>query len=134
MRAAVLHEYGTPVCGEFAEPAACGGQVVVEVAAAAVNPFDVGVSSGTFVAEPALPCVAGSDGVGCLPDGRRVYFESTVAPFGAAAEKALAGRSAVVEVPAGLAAAAGARLTTSISGPQPAGRRRRSSHVAFAVS
>jgi NADPH:quinone reductase-like Zn-dependent oxidoreductase len=110
MRAAVLHEYGSPACGEFAEPVASDEQVVVEVAAAGVNPFDVLLSSGTFVVKPDLPGVVGSDGVGRLPDGRRVYFESTVAPFGSAAERALVDRDAVVELPAGLDAAIGAAL------------------------
>jgi NADPH2:quinone reductase len=85
MRAAVLHEYGTPLCCEFAEPVASDDQVVVEVAAAGVNPFDVPLSSGTFFAKPAaLPCVVGVDGVGRLPDGLVFNFESTVASFGAA--------------------------------------------------
>jgi hypothetical protein len=30
MRAAVLHEHGAPLCGDFAEPVASGDQVVVE--------------------------------------------------------------------------------------------------------
>jgi NADPH:quinone reductase-like Zn-dependent oxidoreductase len=110
MRAAVLREYGTPLCGEFAEPVASDDQVVVEVGAAGVNPFDVLLGSGTFVAKPALPYVVGLDGVGRLPDGRQVYFESTVAPFGAAAERALVDRSGVVELPPGLDVAIGAAL------------------------
>jgi NADPH:quinone reductase-like Zn-dependent oxidoreductase len=77
MRAAVLHRYGTPRYGEFGEPLASDEQVVVAVSAAAVNQFDVLLSSGTFVVKPDLPYVVGSDGVGRLPDGRRVYFEST---------------------------------------------------------
>jgi NADPH:quinone reductase-like Zn-dependent oxidoreductase len=111
MRAAVLHEYGTPSYGEFAEPVAADDQVVVDVAAAAVNPFDLVLSSGTFLAKPAaLPYVVGIDGVGRLPDDRRVYFESTVAPFGAAAQRALVDRDAIVLLPPELDAATGAAL------------------------
>jgi NADPH:quinone reductase-like Zn-dependent oxidoreductase len=110
MRAAVLYEYGTPRCDEFAEPVASGDRVVVEVAAAGVNPFDVQLSSGAFLAKPNLPYVVGLDGVGRLPDGRRVYFESTVPPFGAAAERTLVEPRAVVELPPGLDAATGAAL------------------------
>jgi NADPH2:quinone reductase len=106
----VLREYGTPVCGEFAEPVAGDNEVVVEVAAAGVNPFDVLLSSGRFGVKPGLPCVVGSDGVGHLRDGRRVYFESTVAPFGAAAERTLVEPAAVVELPAGLDTATGAAI------------------------
>lgn len=110
MRAAVLHEYGTPRYGGFAEPLASDDQVVVEVSAAAVNQFDVLLSSGTFVVKPDLPYVVGSDGVGRLSDGRRVYFESTVAPFGAAGQRALVERNAVVELPPGLDTAMGAAI------------------------
>lgn len=110
MRAAVLNEYGTPRYGEFAEPSASDDRVVVEVAAAAVNQFDVLLSSGTFFVKPDLPYVVGSDGVGRLPDGRRVYFESTVAPFGAAAQRALVERSGVVDLPPKLDTAIGAAI------------------------
>jgi NADPH:quinone reductase-like Zn-dependent oxidoreductase len=51
--------------------AKAGGQVVVEAAANAVNPFEVVLSSGTFVSKPALPCVAGSDGTGRCHGGAR---------------------------------------------------------------
>ena len=110
MRAAVLHEYGTPHFGEFAEPVASQDQVVVEVEAAAVNPFDLVLTSGTSATRPALPCVVGTDGVGRLPDGRRVYFASTAAPFGAAAERAMVDPNAVLELPPTLDAGVGAAL------------------------
>jgi hypothetical protein len=48
MRAAVLHEYSAPRCGEFAEPETSGGQAVVEVNAA-VNPLNVLLSSGAGI-------------------------------------------------------------------------------------
>lgn len=103
MRAAVLHEYGVPSHGEFAEPTPSNDRVVVEVAAAGVNPFDVLLSSGTFYVKPAaLPCVVGLDGVGRLSDGRRVYFENTVAPFGSAAERTLVESSSLVDLPEGV--------------------------------
>jgi NADPH:quinone reductase-like Zn-dependent oxidoreductase len=38
MRAAVLHEYGAPIAGDFQEPSAGPGQAVVEVLAAGLNP------------------------------------------------------------------------------------------------
>src|SRR5829696_8431288 len=47
---------------------------------------------------PPLPCAVGTDGVGRLPDGRRVYFDDTVAPFGSMAERALAGEDALFEI------------------------------------
>ena len=76
---------------------------MLEVCAAGVNPFDVMASSGRFYAKPGpLPCVVGLDGVGRLAGGRRVYFEATVAPYGAAAERTLVEPHSIVEVPDGL--------------------------------
>ena len=98
MRAAILHEHGTaPAPGEFADPADEPGCVVVEVAAAGLHHLDLHKASGTFyTGPPPLPCVVGTDGVGRLADGRRVYFDSTVSPYGSMAERALvpAGRGA----------------------------------------
>lgn len=111
MRAAVLREYGTPRYGEFDDPVATGGRLVLDVLAAGVNPFDVLVSTGNFYVKPeSLPCVVGLDGVGRLPDGRRVYFDSHVAPYGAAAERTLVEPEAIVELPPGLDNAVAAAL------------------------
>jgi NADPH:quinone reductase-like Zn-dependent oxidoreductase len=113
VRAAVLHEYGTPVLGAFEEPVASGRQLVVEVAVAGLNPVDVRKASGTYFADvPPLPSVAGLEGVGRVAgSGRRVYFERAVAPFGSMAERALVDDSALAELPDaiddGLAAALG---------------------------
>ncbi len=104
MKAAVLHEYGaTPRFGDFAEPSAAPGGVVVEMAAAALHHLDLHKATGTFyMGPPPLPSVVGTDGVGRLDDGRRVYFDATVAPYGSMAERALASDEALFEVPDGL--------------------------------
>jgi NADPH:quinone reductase-like Zn-dependent oxidoreductase len=89
VRAAVLSEYGVPHLGEFDEPRPGVGQAVVDVAAAGLNPVDVVTATGQFYeGAPRLPSVPGKEGVGLL-DGRRVYFGSTVSPFGSMAERAL---------------------------------------------
>jgi NADPH:quinone reductase-like Zn-dependent oxidoreductase len=89
MRAAVLHELGVPRAGEFREPEPGPGEELVEVSAAGLNPVDVAICSGSFYAgTPPTPCVAGREGVGTLADGRRVYFDSPVAPWGSMAERA----------------------------------------------
>jgi NADPH:quinone reductase-like Zn-dependent oxidoreductase len=99
MRAAVLHEYGTPIYGEFSEPTAGGGRAVVKVLAAGVNPLDIGVAAGAFPAmRPPLPSVAGVEGVG-LEGGRRVYFSNAVPPFGSMAEFSLVDPQAMFDVP-----------------------------------
>jgi NADPH:quinone reductase-like Zn-dependent oxidoreductase len=99
MRAAVLSEYGVPGPGDFQEPAAGPGQAVVDVLAAGLNPVDVAICAGRFYAgAPPLPSVAGREGVGML-DGRRVYFDAPVAPFGAMAERALIDPRSAYPVP-----------------------------------
>jgi NADPH:quinone reductase-like Zn-dependent oxidoreductase len=112
MRAAVLHKYGAPPeCGEFEEPHANNGNVVVEVEAAGVNHLDLLKASGThFSGPPALPSVIGSDGVGRLPDGRRVFFDAVLAPYGAIAERALVQKDALCEVADGVDSAVAAAL------------------------
>lgn len=60
------------------------GCVVVQVAAAGVNHLDIAKASGGFyLGPPTVPSALGSDGVGRLADGRRLFFDTTVAPFGA---------------------------------------------------
>ena len=73
MRAAVISEVGAgPVLTERAEPA---GEAVYELSVVALNPLDVNVAAGRyFGGHPALPYVAGCEGVGRRPDGGRVYL------------------------------------------------------------
>lgn len=101
VHAAVLREYGIPAFGEFEEPVAGEGLVVVEVAAAGLNPVDLRKASGTYFAgRPPLPSVAGTEGVGRVAgDGRRVYFELAVPPFGSMAERALVAEEALHALP-----------------------------------
>ena len=104
MRAAILREYGqSPVPGEFDEPEPGEGQVVVDVLAAGMNPVDLAMTSGSFYAgSPPLPSVVGREGVGHAPDGRLVYFDSPIAPYGSFAEKALVDADSIISLPAEL--------------------------------
>lgn len=103
MHAAVVEQYGTPRYREFEDPQAASGQLVVEVAAAGVNPVDVTKAAGRFYAGRApLPFVAGGEGVGTVEGGRRVYFDKPLHPFGSMAERALVEAAAVIDVPDGL--------------------------------
>ena len=112
MRAAVLHDYGVPVCDDFAEPPS--GGAVVEVLAAGMNPVDVAISSGRFYAgKPPLPSVAGREGVGML-DGRRVYFDSPQSPYGSMAQRALVDPASTCELPDGVSD--GVAVALGISG------------------
>jgi NADPH:quinone reductase-like Zn-dependent oxidoreductase len=112
VKAAVLHEYGGPPrFGDFAEPSPAPGQVVVEVAAAGLHHLDLHKATGTFyMGPPPLPSAVGTDGVGRLADGRRVYFDATVAPYGSMAERALVPEDALFDVADGIDDATAAAL------------------------
>ncbi len=103
MRAAVLHKLGqSPRCEEFSDPAAGEGDVVVQVHAAALKPVDRQMAQGAHYASPrALPVVCGSDGVGVLPNGERVYFGARP-PYGSMAERTVVKRAFCFPIPEGL--------------------------------
>jgi NADPH:quinone reductase-like Zn-dependent oxidoreductase len=104
MRAAVLHEHGAvPEVVEFREPHPESGAVVLEVAAAAMNPIDVRVATGTYPLERYdVPYVAGKEGVGRRDDGGLVYFDYSRKPFGAFAERTVIEERIGYPVPEGL--------------------------------
>ena len=91
MHAAVLYAIGkVPRCQEFAEPEANEGEVIVRVRAAALKPIDRQLASGEhYASQQQFPVVCGTDGVGTLADGSRVFFAGPRAPFGAMAERAV---------------------------------------------
>ncbi len=104
MKAAVLHEFGkTPKYEEFDEPEAGEGEAVVRVRAASLKPVDQQLASGAHFASPReLPLICGTDGVGDLEDGTRVFFGGPRRPFGAMAERTVAPRAFCFPLPAGL--------------------------------
>lgn len=102
MRAAILNAVGaTPEVGDFEAPSPADGQAAIDVSLAGVNPFDLAMASGAMGA-PKIPSVVGREGVGTLPDGRRVYFGSPVRPHGSWAERTLVRPDQVLPVPDGL--------------------------------
>jgi NADPH:quinone reductase-like Zn-dependent oxidoreductase len=98
VRAARLHETGgTPRVDEIDDPRDGGGEVI-EVSAAALNPVDIAIGNGRFYGgSPELPYVIGSEAIGRLPDGRRVWCNVR----GAMAER-IPRTDRVVEVPDGV--------------------------------
>jgi NADPH2:quinone reductase len=99
VRAAVLRDYGIPLADDFEEPRAGVNEAVVQVLAAGLNPVDAAICAGRFYAgRPPLPVIPGREGVGVL-DGRRVYFDAPVAPFGSMAERALINPQSTYEIP-----------------------------------
>ncbi len=73
MKAAVISELGRlPELADRPEPS---GEAIYELSAVSLNPIDVNVGAGRYFAgHPALPYVAGCEGVGRAPDGTRVYL------------------------------------------------------------
>jgi NADPH:quinone reductase-like Zn-dependent oxidoreductase len=104
MKAAVLHELGkAPRFEEFAEPTAGKDEVIVRVRAASLKGVDRQLASGSHYASPReLPVVCGTDGVGKIEDGTRVFFGGARRPYGAMAECTVAPRAFCFSVPSGL--------------------------------
>ena len=103
MHAAVLHTIGTvPRYEEFPEPVLGDkdGYAIVDVHAASLKPVDKQLASGSHYASPSeFPCVCGSDGVGHLDDGQRVFFGGPRPPHGAMAERTVVPRAFTFPVP-----------------------------------
>jgi NADPH:quinone reductase-like Zn-dependent oxidoreductase len=104
MKAAVLHTLGrAPRFDEFAEPTVGKDEAVVRVRAASLKAVDRQMASGAHYASPReLPAVCGTDGVGELEDGTRVFFGGPRRPYGAMAERTVAPRAFCFPVPASI--------------------------------
>jgi NADPH:quinone reductase-like Zn-dependent oxidoreductase len=99
LKAAVLNTFGAPPqLGDFADPEPARGQTVIEVLAAGVHHIDILKGSGALAPSPAIPFVVGSDGVGRTPQGRRVFFDNPVAPFGSWAQRTLVAEDSLLDV------------------------------------
>jgi NADPH:quinone reductase-like Zn-dependent oxidoreductase len=103
MRAALLKDHDqAPEPGEFEDPRPEDGQLLVELSVAGVNPVDIWAARGVMGSKPPLPSVAGREGIGTTEDGRRVYFDTSVAPYGSFAERTLVEEGTVIDVPDGV--------------------------------
>lgn len=104
MKAAVLHELGkAPKYEEFDEPEPRERSVLVRVLAASLKPVDRQLAAGTHYATPEdLPLICGTDGVGEMENGRRVFFGGCKKPYGAMAERTLVPEMFCFPIPAGL--------------------------------
>jgi len=104
MDAAVLHALGKPPrCGQFPEPVAEHNEVIVHVHAAALKPVDKQLAGGAHYASPRdTPFICGTDGVGHLSDGQRVFFGGCRPPYGAMAQRTVVPRAFTFPVPDGV--------------------------------
>src|SRR6202041_589037 len=88
---------------EFEKPVAGEGEVLVKMRAAALSNLVRGQASGRhYSSGSVLPFVPGNDGVGTMPDGRRVYFIGPRAPFGTMAEWSVVGARRTIVLPDGV--------------------------------
>src|SRR6266404_4447870 len=103
MYAAVLHAIGSaPRCEEFSEPVVSDddGEAIVHVHGASLKPIDKQLAGGShYASRRELPCVCGSDGVGHLSDGQRVFFGGPRPPYGAMAQRTVVPRALIFPVP-----------------------------------
>ena len=116
MKAAVLHQLGqAPKYEDFPDPVPQNAdQLVIDVKAASIKNLDKGRASGAHYApHTKFPDVVGVDGVGVLPDGKRVYAMGVT---GMIAEKALVDKSRIVPIPDGIDDATAAALPNAIFG------------------
>jgi NADPH:quinone reductase-like Zn-dependent oxidoreductase len=112
MDAAILRELGkAPRCEQFPGPTATDGEVLVHVLAAALKPIDRQLALGSHYASPQqLPVVCGTDGVGRLDGGERVFFGGCRPPYGAMAQRTVVPRAFTFPVPEALDDATAAAL------------------------
>jgi NADPH:quinone reductase-like Zn-dependent oxidoreductase len=113
MKAAIVRSYERDTeYGDFEEPIAKNDEILVTVKAAALSRLVRSQASGKhYSSHGRIPFVPGGDGLGVLPDGRRVYFAFPTPPFGSMAERTVVPASLCVSLPDDLddvtAAAAG---------------------------
>src|SRR5580704_15459603 len=112
MKAAVLYELGkSPRFEDFVEPAAKQEEAIVEVRAVSMKAVDKQLAAGTHFASPReLPVICGTDGVGNLPDGTRVFFGGARRPYGAMAQRTVVPAAFCFPVPDALDDATAAAL------------------------
>jgi len=104
MQAAVVNVLGeAPKYQSFPNPVVQEGEVLIKVRAAGLHQIVKLVASGAhYSSGGGLPAVPGVDGVGTLPDGRRVYFGGARRPWGTIAELAAAPAGWTVPLPDGI--------------------------------
>ncbi len=101
MRAAIVRARGQrPELGDWPEPVVGPGATLVEVTAVAVSPLARSRAAGVHYSQQSVfPLVAGVDGVGRTPEGRRVYFGFLPHPQGSLAERAAAPADRLLPIP-----------------------------------
>jgi NADPH:quinone reductase-like Zn-dependent oxidoreductase len=116
IKAAVLIQLGsTPVYVDFPDPITKNDeQILVNVEAAALKNIDkLRTKPGNYVSYHKLPAIVGSDGVGILEDGTRIYAQGIT---GMMAKKAVISRNRYTILPDGIDTATAAALPNAVFG------------------
>src|SRR5258705_8864899 len=89
MKAAVLRSLGKPPrFEEFPDPKPSQGEVIVHMKAASLKNIDKMMASGShYDSHTKLPVVCGTDGVGILDDGTRVFCGGFFPPYRVMAQR-----------------------------------------------
>ncbi|MET3025904.1 zinc-binding alcohol dehydrogenase family protein [Flavobacterium sp. UW10123] len=118
MKAAVVYKKGeSPKYAEFEEPIASNeNEILVSVKAVAITNLDKGIASGDHYSsekENQNGFIVGSDGIGTLENGTRVYARGI---SGTIAEKALVEKNRMVALPDGIDDATAAAMPNAVAG------------------
>ncbi|WDF65676.1 quinone oxidoreductase family protein [Flavobacterium sp. KACC 22763] len=118
MKAAVVYKKGeSPKYAEFEEPIASNeNEILVSVKAVAITNLDKGIASGDHYSsekENQNGFIVGSDGIGILENGTRVYARGI---SGTIAEKALVEKNRLVVLPDGIDDATAAAMPNAVAG------------------
>jgi NADPH:quinone reductase-like Zn-dependent oxidoreductase len=118
MKAAVIYKRGElPKYAEFETPIVTNeNEILISVKAVAITNLDKGIVSGNHYSaenENQNGTVIGSDGIGFLEDGTRVYARGI---SGTIAEKALVDKTRIVRLPDGISDAIAASMPNAVAG------------------
>ncbi len=116
MKAAILNRLeSAPVYGDISEPVPKNDeQILIRVEASAIKSFDkLRTKAGQYVSYQELPVIVGSDGVGVLADGSRIYAQGIT---GMMAEKAIISTHRYTKLPEGIDVAIAAALPNAAIG------------------
>ena len=104
MKVAVLRALGKPPrFEEFPDPKPSQGEVIVHVKAASLKNIDRMIAIGShYDTHRELPVVCGTDGVGILDDGTRVFCGGSRPPYGMMAERTVVSRTRCLPIPDGV--------------------------------
>lgn len=116
MKAAVLNQLGSsPVYENVPDPIPKNDeQILISVEAVALKNFDkLRAEEGNYISYSELPVIVGSDGVGILEDGTRIYAQGIT---GMMAKKALITKNRYTILPDGIDIAVAAALPNAAIG------------------